>query len=116
MNDCLFCSIANGDTSKLVWQNDIAAAFNDIHPKAPVHILVVPKQHVENLDDLTDPELAGKLLMAIRQVAHQAGLEGAYRIHLNNGKAAGQVVPHMHWHILGKITPSDLDELRDEGL
>lgn len=105
MNDCLFCSIANGDTEKLVWQNDVAAAFNDIHPKAPVHILVVPKRHIESLDDLNDPELAGKLLLAVREVAHQAGLKGRYRVQINTGRPAGQVIDHLHFHILGgKLT------------
>ncbi len=101
MDECLFCSIANGNPEKLVWQNDVAAAFNDIHPKAPVHILVVPKQHLTNLDELEDLELAGKLLMAVRQVAHSAGLMGAYRLQVNNGKTAGQVVEHLHFHLLG---------------
>lgn len=116
MNDCLFCSIANGDVEKLVWSNDVAAAFNDINPKAPVHILVVPKQHIENLDELDDPGLAGKLLMAVREVAVQAGVKGAYRVHLNNGEAAGQVIPHLHWHILARSSVNELDKLRDQGL
>ncbi len=116
MNDCLFCSIANGDAEKLVWSNDIAAAFNDINPKAPVHILVVPKQHITNLNELDDAELAGKLLMAVREVADKVGVKGAYRVHLNNGKAAGQVIPHLHWHILARSSVAELDKLRDEGL
>ncbi|MBW3537932.1 HIT domain-containing protein [Candidatus Parcubacteria bacterium] len=101
MENCLFCSIANGDPDKLVWQNDTAAAFNDIHPKAPVHVLVVPKRHVEKLDDLDDAELAGQLLMAVRQAAEAAGVKGAYRVMVNNGAPAGQVVEHLHFHILG---------------
>jgi histidine triad (HIT) family protein len=100
--DCLFCSIANGDSEKLVWQNDFAAAFNDIHPKAPVHILVVPKQHVERLDHLDDEKLAGQLLMAVRKVAHVAGLHGRFRVALNNGRPAGQVIDHLHFHVLGQ--------------
>lgn len=100
-DDCLFCSIANGDPTKLIWENEVAAAFNDIHPKAPVHILVVPKQHIENLDQLDDTELAGKLLLAVREVAHQAGVKGAWKVKINNGEGAGQVVPHLHFHILG---------------
>lgn len=101
MNDCLFCSIANGDQSKLVWHNDVAAAFNDIHPKAPTHVLVVPKVHVEKLDDLDDSVLAGQMLAAVREVAEVAGVKGAYRVQVNNGKSAGQVVEHLHFHILG---------------
>jgi histidine triad (HIT) family protein len=103
MNECLFCSIANGDATKLVWQNDVAAAFNDIHPKAPVHVLVVPKRHVENLDALDgDTELAGQMLLAAREVAHAHGLKGRYRVALNNGRPAGQVIDHLHLHVMGQ--------------
>lgn len=102
MEDCLFCKIANGDPGKLVWHNDVAAAFNDIHPDAPVHILVVPKTHIENLDHLEDPALAGRLLLATRAVAQAAGIQGAWRVRVNNGVGAGQVVPHLHFHVLGQ--------------
>jgi histidine triad (HIT) family protein len=101
MKDCLFCSIANGDPEKLVWQNDIAAAFVDIHPKAPVHVLVVPKRHVAMLDDLDDAELAGQLLLAVREVAHAQGLVGRYKVQVNNGRLAGQVIDHLHFHVMG---------------
>jgi histidine triad (HIT) family protein len=101
MNDCLFCSIAHGDPSKLLWQNDWAAAFVDIHPKAPVHVLVVPKRHVACLDDLDDAELAGQMLLAVREVAASVGLKGRYRVALNNGRPAGQIIDHLHFHIMG---------------
>jgi histidine triad (HIT) family protein len=102
MNECIFCAIANSnDMSKLVWQNDVAAAFKSISPMAPVHLLVVPKSHLENLDDLHDEVLAGKLLVATREVAQQAGLTGAWKMRANNGIKAGQTVPHLHFHILG---------------
>jgi histidine triad (HIT) family protein len=100
-NDCLFCSIAHGDADTLLWQNDVAAAFADIHPKAPVHVLVVPKRHVAMLDDLDDIELAGQMLLAVREVAHAQGLKGNYRVQLNNGRPAGQVIDHLHFHVLG---------------
>jgi histidine triad (HIT) family protein len=102
MNECLFCTISNGDATKLVWQNDVAAAFNDIHPDAPVHILVVPKSHIASLDELEDPELAGQLLMAVREAARAVGLTAGYRVGINNGRAAGQVIDHLHFHVLGK--------------
>jgi histidine triad (HIT) family protein len=108
MEDCIFCSIANSNNrEKLIWQNDVAAAFNDISPKTPVHILVVPKKHVENLDDLEDEKLAGELLLAVREVAHKAGLAGRFRVALNNGRQAGQVVDHLHFHVLGQKRPED---------
>lgn len=100
--NCLFCSIANGEKEKLIWENEIAAAFNDIHPKAPVHLLVVPKVHVVNLDDLESQELAGKLLLAVREVAHSSGLKGGYQVRINNGQRAGQEVDHLHFHVLGE--------------
>ncbi len=84
-----------------MWENDFAAAFKDIHPKAPVHLLVVPKQHVENLDAVKDENFAGKLLMAVREVAHDAGLKGGYEVRLHNGLRAGQEIDHIHFHVLG---------------
>jgi histidine triad (HIT) family protein len=101
MKDCLFCSIANGDSAKLVWHDEDVAAFRDIHPKAPVHILVVPKKHMYSLDELDDLELASKLLMAARAVAEQEGVKGAWRLTVNVGKGGGQVVEHLHFHLLG---------------
>lgn len=101
MENCIFCSIANGDPAKLVWSNKVAAAFNDLHPKAPVHILVASKQHLTNLDELDDPKLAGELLLAVREVAHNAGLKDAWRMKVNNGAQVGQSIPHLHFHVLG---------------
>jgi histidine triad (HIT) family protein len=101
MNDCIFCTIANEKNETLIWQNEIAAAFHDLHPKAPVHVLVVPKKHIENLDDLADEALAGQLLMAAREVAKLVGVSGGWKLHVNNGSSVGQSVPHLHFHILG---------------
>jgi histidine triad (HIT) family protein len=101
MNDCIFCSIARGETGTLIWENDVAVAFNTISPQAPVHILVAPKEHIENLDHLEDVELAGKILLAAREVAHAAGIKGGWRVRVNNGAKAGQTVPHLHLHVMG---------------
>src|SRR5207253_11332212 len=98
MKDCLFCSIANGDSAKLVWHDADVAAFRDIHPKAPVHLLVVPKKHLNSLDDLEDEELAAKLLMAARAVADQERVKGGWRLQTNVGKRGGQVVEDLHCH------------------
>ncbi len=105
MNDCLFCSIINGDKTHVLWENDVALAFRDIHPKAPTHILIVPKKHIERLDELDDPELAGQLLMAAREVAVQLGVEGNYRLTTNNGEGAGQIINHLHFHLLSGMSP-----------
>lgn len=99
--DCLFCKIAHGDKDKLVWQNDFAAAFNDIHPQAPIHVLVVPKKHYETLDELDDQAQAGQLLLAVREVARKLGTEKGYRVIINVGRHGGQIVDHLHVHILG---------------
>ena len=101
-DDCLFCKIANDQTdTELVWQNEVVAAFNDIHPKAPVHILVVPKTHVETLDHLDHPTLGNELLQAVQTVADQAGVSGRYRVQINVGEEGGQVIPHLHLHVMG---------------
>jgi histidine triad (HIT) family protein len=100
MNDCLFCTIAAGKQGELIWENEVAVAFRDIHPKAPIHLLVVPKQHFANLDDLDDRELGGRLLEAVKLVAAQEGISGAYRVQVNNGRSAGQIIDHLHFHLL----------------
>ena len=115
MNDCLFCSLV-ADPSKLIWENELAVAFKDIHPKAPVHVLVVPRRHVQDLDALDDPLLGGQLLLAVREVAAQLGITGAYRVHMNNGEAAGQVIPHLHLHVLGGFKAGDVEKLREDRL
>lgn len=107
MENCIFCSIANSDPKDLVLQTETVAAFKDIQPKAPVHILVVPRKHIDRLDDLDDRELAGDLLMAVRDVAHKMGLKGRFRVALNNGREAGQIVDHLHFHILGQVKAGD---------
>ena len=101
MKDCLFCSIAGGDPEKFVWESDSIVAFRDINPDAPVHLLIVPKRHVVNLDDLTDQRLAGELLLAARDVAKQEGIAGNWRVRINNGAGAGQVINHLHLHVMG---------------
>lgn len=85
------------------------AAFNDLYPSAPVHILVVPKRHVINLDHLEDEVLAGQLLMAAREVAHAAGLKNSWRARVNNGEKAGQSVQHLHLHVVGRTDGRHLD-------
>lgn len=99
-DDCLFCQIANGDKKNLIWENDVAAAFNDIHPKAPVHVLVVPKVHIDSLDDLSDSKTAGELLLAVQSVAEHLDVAGGYRVMINVGRSGGQLIDHLHVHIM----------------
>lgn len=99
--DCVFCKIVDGSIpSTKVYEDEEFLAFRDIHPAAPTHVLVVPKNHVPSLNELDDPELAGKLLLAVAKVARMLGVEKAYRTIFNTGAGAGQSVFHIHAHIL----------------
>ncbi|NUN45964.1 histidine triad nucleotide-binding protein [bacterium] len=105
MNDCIFCKIADHRIpSKPVYEDSDVIAFDDLHPKAPTHILLIPKKHIEKLSDMTgdDSKLGGKLLLAVGKVAEAAGIkDNGFRVVVNNGKYAGQEVFHLHLHILG---------------
>lgn len=103
MENCVFCKIVSGGLpATVVYEDEHILAFNDINPLAPVHILVIPKKHLSSLDELTaaDSALAGELLLGIKAVAEQAGVAGGYKVVSNCGEAAGQVVHHLHFHIL----------------
>lgn len=100
--DCIFCKIINGEFgTEFVLENEYAVVFKDINPKAPVHLLVVPKLHVESLNELDDKELLGELMLTVKQAAKIAGLK-SYRTQINTGKEAGQEVFHLHIHVLGR--------------
>ncbi len=104
-NDCLFCRIVAGEIpADVVRETDSTLAFRDIRPKAPVHVLVIPKAHYQDVDDLTaaDPGLAGDVLAAAAAVAQAEGLPTAgYRMIFNTGGYGGQEVFHVHAHVLG---------------
>jgi histidine triad (HIT) family protein len=91
--------------AKIVWEDDEVIAFHDVDPKAPVHVLVVPKRVIPRVAESTaaDQALLGKLLLTTRQVAEKLDLlESGYRVVINNGPDAGESVPHLHVHVLGK--------------
>lgn len=102
---CLFCKIVAGEIpAKAVYTHDEVMAFADIHPQAPVHILIVPKKHVSSLSACSpsDESMLGKLLLAARDIAATQNIaEDGYRITINNGKNGGQTVGHLHVHLLG---------------
>jgi histidine triad (HIT) family protein len=102
-DNCLFCKIASGQIpSTKVLETDTAIAFRDIDPKAPVHLLVIPRTHVGSLDDVSDPSMLGDLLAVAVSVARSEGLnEAGYRVVINNGRDGGQTVSHLHLHVLG---------------
>ena len=105
MSDCLFCKIVDGEIpSSKVYEDDEILAFNDVAPQAPVHFLIVPKKHMESLDDTTDEDAAllAHIMLKIKDIAKDLGLENGYRVVSNNGEDAFQTVKHLHFHILGK--------------
>jgi len=105
MTDCLFCRIVAGEIpANLVFETDHAIAFRDIDPKAPTHILVIPRTHFDNLTELTstDVDLAGHLLDVVTQVIQQEALIRGYRLVANTGPDGGQTLDHVHFHILGE--------------
>jgi histidine triad (HIT) family protein len=109
--DCIFCQIASGKIpSDIVYQDKEIIAFRDINPKAPVHILIIPKKHVASLDQLSqsDTALVGRMVAVASRLAKDEGVaEKGYRLVINCGKEGGQLVPHLHMHFLGGRQLSD---------
>ncbi len=103
MEDCVFCKIIRGELpSNKVYEDDLVIAFNDINPIAPIHILVVPKTHIDSLVELEDYELLSHIFKVIKKIANEKGLdEKGYRVVTNIGEDGGQAVKHLHFHILG---------------
>lgn len=100
MTDCIFCKIINGEIpSTKLFENDYVIAIEDINPKAKVHSLVIPKVHVESLNELEDEKIMSEILKAVKEVAKIKGVK-AYRLHVNTGKEEGQIVFHLHFHVL----------------
>ena len=102
-DDCLFCRIVRKEIpATIVLENEHVLAFRDIDPKAPTHVVVVPKVHVATLDDATDAHMLGELQLAAAAIARTEGIvEGGYRTVMNCGPDAGQTVFHLHLHLLG---------------
>ena len=101
----IFCKIIRKEIpSQIVMENEDWIAFHDIHPKAPVHVLIVPRKHIAGVADLEaeDVELAGRLLLATRLVAEKMGIaQSGFRVIISHGEHGGQEVPHLHLHVLG---------------
>ena len=102
--DCLFCKIINKEIpSDIVYEDDDVLAFNDIDPKAPVHVLVIPKKHIASLNELTeaDSALLMKIMLVIQKIAQDKNIaESGYRVVNNCGEQGGQTVGHLHFHLL----------------
>ncbi len=104
MEDCLFCKIIKGEIpSTKVYEDEDILAFNDINPAAPIHILVIPKKHIESLANMQkeDEAVVGKIYGVINKIAEEKGFkDNGYRVIVNCGKDAGQEVMHLHFHVL----------------
>jgi histidine triad (HIT) family protein len=105
MEDCLFCKIIKGDIpSTKVYEDELVYAFRDINPRAPVHVLIVPKKHISTLNDLQpdDELLMGHIALTTKKIAELEGIaESGYRTIFNCGKDGRQMVMHIHCHVLG---------------
>lgn len=105
MSDCLFCKIVNKEIdSKIVYENDFVIAFNDINPVAPVHVLVIPKIHVKDVNEVgnENEKYIIECMKAIKEVAKITKIDKeGYRVISNTGENGGQVIPHLHFHVIG---------------
>lgn len=107
MADCIFCKIVAGSVPcRAVYDTDTIIAFHDMHPKAPVHVLVVPKQHIATMNEFpVDGALAADMMRAVKHIAREQGIaERGYRLIVNTNRDGGQEVYHVHWHLLGGRT------------
>lgn len=108
--DCLFCKIINGEIpSRKAFENERIYAFYDIAPQAPVHVLVIPKEHIESVDgiDASNSAIVAEIFECIPRIAKEAGIENGYRVISNCGDDACQTVHHLHFHVLGGAKMSD---------
>jgi len=104
MNDCIFCKIIAGEIpSDCVYEDEFVFVFRDIYPQAPVHFLVVPKEHIVSVADVTaeNSNLVAKCFETISAVAKSEGLDNGFRVVSNSGSDGNQTVFHMHFHVLG---------------
>ena len=105
MTNCIFCQIVQKQIkANFVYEDEEIVAFRDINPQAPVHILIIPKKHIESLNDISseDEQLIGKIYTVAKQIAKsESTAETGFRIVVNSGPDAGQAVPHLHFHLLG---------------
>jgi histidine triad (HIT) family protein len=104
--DCIFCQIISRKLpAEIVFESEKIIAFKDINPSAPVHILVVPKKHIKNLSEVKeeDKEILGEIQLVLSNLAKKFKIEDAFKVSVNNGKEADQVIFHLHYHLMGKF-------------
>jgi histidine triad (HIT) family protein len=104
-SDCLFCRMATGETPvEKLYEDDLVFSIRDIHPRAPVHVMIIPKEHIPTMRDIQESHgpLLGRLFVVASKVAEQVGVaDEGYRLAFNVGGAAGMTIPHVHLHLLG---------------
>ena len=105
MNDCIFCKIVNGDIpTEKIYEDDKVIAFNDIEPQAPVHILIIPKKHIQSINyiDEKNSDIISHIFLVIKKLVAEKKIESSgYRVVVNCGEQGGQTVGHLHYHLLG---------------
>jgi histidine triad (HIT) family protein len=103
MQECIFCKIVKKEvpTEEILYENEKVVAFKDINPRAPIHLLIVPKKHIDSVKTLedSDRELVGELIMVAKKIAKEKGIEG-YKLVFNVGREGGQIIEHLHLHFL----------------
>jgi len=102
--DCIFCQIVAGESpAKMVYETEEFLVFTDIHPKAPVHVLIVPRKHIVSVNELEKDDLAmmGRAYQVAQEVVQKLGIRDGYQLHINVGEKAGQLVDHLHIHVWG---------------
>ena len=103
--DCIFCRIVAGEIpADIAYQDEELLAFRDINPQAPTHILIIPKEHIASLNDITSKHqaLMGRIVLLARDLAEKEGISGkGYRLSVSTGADGGQLVPHVHFHLIG---------------
>ena len=108
MEDCLFCKIVKGDIpSTKIYEDENILAFKDINPEAPVHIIIIPKEHIPSINQLSEEnsEVVSHIFLVVKKIALEQGIaENGYRVISNCGEYGGQTVPHLHFHLLGGKT------------
>jgi histidine triad (HIT) family protein len=106
--DCIFCKIVSGEIpTAILYQDEDVVVFPDVKPVTPVHLLIVTRKHIPSLADMTDDDtpLVGKMVKVANELAREQGIsEKGYRITINSGKESGQLVPHLHMHLMGGRT------------
>lgn len=104
MEECIFCKISKKEVpAEIVYEDDAIIVFKDIHPKSPVHLLLVPKRHIDSVNHLCDDDVAliGRMICLAPDVAKDAGTQEGYKLLFNVGRKGGQIVDHIHLHLMG---------------